>query len=133
MSNKTTWDMIFSDFKQRHPNLARKIIYWEPHSPATIFIRFDDIMTITYNYDTHKVVILSDSNVKARDKRSARDRLVEDFKTRIHKTMKERHLTQQNVSDLSGISRESINKYLSGKKTPKVSTMQKIYKSLGID
>ena len=37
------------------------------------------------------------------------------------------------IARITGISRQSINKYLQGAKAPKVSTMRKIAEALGID
>ena len=41
--------------------------------------------------------------------------------------------TQVDIARITGISRQSINKYLQGAKVPKVSTMRKIAEALGID
>lgn len=68
MNEKITWKKILADFKQRHPRLAKKVIYWCPHDYATILIHLEDGMKITYNYDDHKAVILSTSWID--DKRS---------------------------------------------------------------
>lgn len=61
MGNKVTWKDIIVDFKQRHPRLSKRVIYWCPHDYATILIHLKDGMKITYNYDDKKAVILSAS------------------------------------------------------------------------
>ena len=42
-------------------------------------------------------------------------------------------ITQVDISRITGISRKSINKYLSGVVCPKVSTMRLMAEKLGID
>ena len=55
-----TWKMVYTDFKSRFPNLCKKVIWYEPHSYATIVITIIDdtdsyTRDITYNYDTKEV------------------------------------------------------------------------------
>lgn len=53
MSNKVTWNSIYSDFRQRHPNLQKHVAYWRPYDYATIILYMDDNYKFTYNYDSH--------------------------------------------------------------------------------
>jgi transcriptional regulator with XRE-family HTH domain len=48
-------------------------------------------------------------------------------------TMDRLGLSQGDVSDITGYSRQSINAYLSGRRIPKLSTMIDITEALGID
>lgn len=49
---------MLDDFKQRHPNLAKQVCYWRPHSYATIQINLKDGMMLLYNYDDKRADIL---------------------------------------------------------------------------
>ena len=51
---KITWEVIFDDFKQRHPNLAKRINRYNSYGYATIQIYLDDGMKLIYNYDTKR-------------------------------------------------------------------------------
>lgn len=59
MSEKITWKMILSDFKERHPKLGKDVVYWCPHDFLTILIYLEGGMKITYNYFNHKATILT--------------------------------------------------------------------------
>lgn len=55
-----TWKMVYTDFKSRFPNLCKKVIWYGPHSYATIIITIIDATgsytrDITYNYDTKEI------------------------------------------------------------------------------
>lgn len=53
-----TWKMVYTDFKSRFPKLRKKVIWYGPHSYATIVISIRDdtgVRDITYNYETKEV------------------------------------------------------------------------------
>lgn len=60
MSKKVTWADVRADFKQRRPKLHKRVIYWRPHSFATILLHFDDGSKATYNYDTKRLTYLNE-------------------------------------------------------------------------
>lgn len=60
MGNKITWEMIYSDFKKRHPHLKKQVTYWCPQDYLTIQIFLEDGMKMTYNYFDHVAKILPD-------------------------------------------------------------------------
>lgn len=59
MSNKLTWNKIYKDFKQRHPNLRKEVIHWCPYDYCTIQLWLKDGSKMTYNFDEHKAVFIS--------------------------------------------------------------------------
>ena len=61
MNEKIPWKMILSDFKSRHPTLAKRVVYWCPHSFLTILIYIDGGEKMIYEYSKHKATILKSS------------------------------------------------------------------------
>lgn len=55
---KITWDVIYQDFKERHPRFKKTVLRYEPYDYATILLIFPDRVRMTYNYDTKEVVRL---------------------------------------------------------------------------
>lgn len=49
---KITWNVIFKDFKGRHPKLSKNAIHFEPYDYATILIWFVGGKKMTYDYDS---------------------------------------------------------------------------------
>ena len=60
MDKKVTWADVRADFKQRRPKLHKRVIYWRPHSFATILLHFDNGSKATYNYDTKQLAYLNE-------------------------------------------------------------------------
>lgn len=56
--DKLPWKHIYSDFRQRHPNLKKHVLHWCPHDYATIVLWMDDGVMFTYNYDMHQLKFL---------------------------------------------------------------------------
>lgn len=48
---KVTWKNVFDEFKQRHPNLAKMVVEYRPHSYGMIVILFEDGKSMVYDYD----------------------------------------------------------------------------------
>lgn len=59
MSKKITWNVIYKDFKSRHPSLRKEVVYWRPYDYATILLYMSDGRYATYNYDRRAVRFLS--------------------------------------------------------------------------
>lgn len=64
MSKKITWEVIYKDFRQRHPNMKKLVTYWRPYSYATIKLYFNDGMLAIYNYDNKKATFLKERWIK---------------------------------------------------------------------
>lgn len=60
MRKKVKWEDVRADFKQKHSELHTRVIYWRPHSFATILLHFDDGSKATYNYDTKECTQLGE-------------------------------------------------------------------------
>lgn len=59
--HKITWDVIYQDFRDNHPKLAKKAIHYEPYNYAMILIKSYDkgeCVRMTYNYDTKELLVL---------------------------------------------------------------------------
>ena len=60
MSKKITWDVVYKDFRLRHPNLSKAVTYWCPHDYVTIKLYFEDGRIGTYNYISRKFNFMSE-------------------------------------------------------------------------
>lgn len=54
MSRKITWDMIYKDFRSRHPRLRKTVTGYYPYNFLKIEIRFADQAVMIYDYMEHK-------------------------------------------------------------------------------
>lgn len=55
---KITWDVIYMDFKERHPKLRKTVLGFKPYDYAMILLIFPDRVRMTYNYDTKELIRL---------------------------------------------------------------------------
>lgn len=55
-----------------------------------------------------------------------------ELKSRIKMLMEEKHLTQKELANLSGITEASMSKYLSGERTPRIDVIVNIANALGV-
>jgi hypothetical protein len=53
---KITWEIIYKDFRRRHPTLKKEVTYWRPHDYATIMLYLKDGTKMLYNYDYSRAV-----------------------------------------------------------------------------
>ena len=59
MKRKITWNMIYADFKRRHPNLRKEVTYWRPKAYSTIELWLKDGSRMIYDYDCHEAKFIS--------------------------------------------------------------------------
>lgn len=52
-NKKITWDVIYKDFKQRHPILSKQVLRWWPVDYLTIQIKLKDGSELVYYYWDH--------------------------------------------------------------------------------
>ena len=65
MAKKITWNMIFADFKQRHPNLRKEVSYWCPRDYLIIELWLKDGRRMLYDYWNHKAEFIQKENDNA--------------------------------------------------------------------
>lgn len=133
---KYTARMLFRDFREAYPELWCRGCYYKLSGFMEITISIPNKGKVIYEYFGNKLTWIdrweNPEEVRRRE-RNIRDNTYEYFLERVSMKMIERDLTQQDIADMSGISRMSINKYLGRRAMPKMSTMIQICESLGID
>jgi DNA-binding XRE family transcriptional regulator len=134
--SKYTARMIFQDFREAYPYLWRRGADYELCDFMTIRIRIPTIGVVEYEYFGNKLTWLErwvDPNLDRKRDKDNRYVWYEEFVKLIESHMDDYGYTQQDIADISGLSRKSINEYLTGRSIPKVSTMRKICESLRIN
>ena len=56
-STKLTFDMIYADFRRRHPHLSKEVYHWRPSDYMEIQVFLSDGMILRYSYWDHKATI----------------------------------------------------------------------------
>lgn len=136
MSRKYTARMLFQDFREAHPDLWRWGADYQLVDFMKILIRSPGVGKFTYEFFDDKITWIEHWEDETETKKLNRDLRAKDyvlFRNLIFEFMDRTGATQQDIADISGVSRQSISKYLSCKSIPKSSTMNQICESLGIE
>lgn len=122
---KYSWAMVFDDFRKTYPNVWRRGTSYEPYDFMAITVIVPGDGKYKYEYYGKKLTLVEKYQTKKREKYSQIFERGQEVR-KMEKVMRERKITQRRLSQVSGISRESINGYISGRKTPKQSTLVKL-------
>lgn len=128
-----SWQMLFDDFKKTYPRVWRKGTSYQPNGFMSLLITVPGLGKFTYEYFRKTLEMVEEFETSSERKtrlQNERNNLLTKFMEEVPKIMKENKISQRALSDMSGVSRQSINKYLSGKKIPKTTTMNQIYDAL---
>lgn len=128
MSTKLFEDEMFEDFKRRSPLDAYKAIDWYTFDMTQLIIELEDGTKILYdNIDkTYRYLkrIYEDEDEENRWKY--------EFSQRLQKKMQLRAIGQDALSNISGISRPMISRYVSGRSIPSLYNAEKIARALNV-
>ena len=136
MSHKITAKKIYGEFKGRYPQFCKRGLMYELCDVMTILIRSPGVGKFTYTPTGHKITWLEywvDPTHTKKMEKGVRPEYYTKFITKLKELMTNKGLSQESISLVTGISRQSINAYLNGRKIPKMSTMKDMAKKLGID
>lgn len=123
--NSETFDTLIHRFKANYPALDEHALAYIPRGTFEIAINMDDHTKIIYD-DFDKTVRQMrdpDAEITEQDLRDA-------FATNLNRQMRFKGITQQDLSDLTGISRQSISRYQTGISTPSGFVAYKMAKAL---
>lgn len=130
MSNKITWKMIYDEFKNIYPSKQLEAIHYEPFGPSEILIFMSDGSKYVYNQQYRKLRCVQEARPTPKPKPiSDKERLI-IFSKNLRKIMKKQQVNQRELSELTGISRPAINRYLNCERIPDICTIWKIIDAL---
>ena len=135
MTNKE-FNQTVKRFKEVYPELVQYGNSYEAYRHMSIIVYIPTKGKVIYEYLDNDLTWLEkreDILEKKRHDSVMRPKTYTYFCFVVEQYMQEHHMTQQEFSDLVGISRRSLIKYLQGHSVPKVSTMRKICENIGID
>lgn len=131
---------LFRQFRKEFPNLWTYGTNWEPHGYREIRIIIPGKGSLIYNeVGTFNGKIIWEAPPKEDPKeikkkeREMRPEMYQKFLEEIHWYQYCTGATQGDIAKYSGVSRQKINAYITGRCVPKVITMRKIADALGLD
>lgn len=120
-----SWKMVFDDFKKHYPDKWRKGASYSALGHMAIIVYIPEDGKYKYEYFGSKLTLIEKYlNYRQLKVLHAFER--EEAMRDVFKGMQAKCISQSKLSRLSGISRESINRYKSGARTPTYATIDKL-------
>ena len=119
------YEEIVEEFKLHHPYMADEIADWRPRGDMGVRIK----MTNGKVYDFHgpsKIIRNVETRPMHYDDAFDEEDWRRIFADRLCEYMCTKGITQQSLSEYTGISKGAINKYVNGKATPSAYVLSKL-------
>ena len=121
------WLNVINDFERHYPKIAEEVIDWYPVNQNEIIVKTRDGSKYTYTFVGNKLIQFYDSNDKNEfDEATWKD----EFSNRLQRKMLTLHITQDELSVRTGISKVSLSRYMNGKASPSAYNLQRIADAL---
>ena len=118
-------EKMFGNFAMRFPFIAEKVVEWSENSEYDITVRLEDSSMFLYdNIEGSIRKLPSDSRSLTKDECNR------EFGERLMRMMRRKAVTQEELSERTGIGQAQISRYLNGKNSPSFYIVDKIAKAL---
>lgn len=127
-SNLADWDRIFKTFENRYQHLVDRMVDWYPSGRNEFTVVLNDGTEVVYNYvddKTRRSYIPKYDNSEVSEESWSKE-----FGIRLYKIMNERGISQNELSEMTGISKVSLSKYMNGKAIPSAYNARRIARAL---
>ena len=123
------FEPLLRDLEIYYPFVTDKMVDWYPSGQMEITVRTEDGKKYAYHGGLHTIRTVYDASDDSEyiDEEKWR----KEFSLKFNKKMSLTPLTQEDLSELTGISRNTISKYTNGKATPSAHNLCKIARALG--
>jgi ribosome-binding protein aMBF1 (putative translation factor) len=128
------YESIINSYKIWHPNLYKKTIDCRPSGRYSILAELDDGSKIEFDSldntirNVTKYYIRESSGAEI-DEESWR----KEFGRKLHRAISDKGFTQEKLSDLTGVSRQMLSRYVRGTSTPSGYILSKFVDVLDCD
>lgn len=126
--SKDYWSSVFDMFCDDHPVLAGRMVDWYPSAQYEITVKTDDGCKYAYDMFTrtaYKIYDAENSNDNISEK-EWRKGFARNLNRKLHNVA----MTQDILSEKTGISQATISKYSNGGATPSAHNVEKIARAL---
>lgn len=128
MSNCLEEQELINDFELYFPLVAKHVFSYKLKSYGLLEIVLDDDSKLVYDWYDKSILNLKD-NLDDISEEAWR----KHFRYKLVKLLRQRHMPQKVLSELTGISERTLTKYTNGSATPSSYNIRKIARSLKVD
>lgn len=125
MSSMSDADSIFRDFETSFPFTAEKTVEYRPISDFRISVVLNDGSKVIYNRRSDSIISYqTDTEIDTEEKWRIR------FGLCLYDMLREKIVTQKELSSLTGITEQTLSRYIRGHITPSAYNLRKIARAL---
>lgn len=127
--DKNYWEPVYEEFCQDYTNLAEEMVDWYPSAQLEITIKIRGDKKYAYDLLSRQAYLIHDSDdIDSGDISEEEWRKL--FARNLNRKMRNVAMTQDRLSELTGISQVTISKYINGKTIPNSRNLIKMAKAL---
>lgn len=130
MSYKIDWQVMFEDFREQFPSIAKNVVDCYPCGRLEIVMWLNDGSKVLYNYTSKTMRTMKCRDRGEESSYSSEEEWKADFATVLSRKMRAKNMTQKELAELTGVSSMLISKYMNGKSSPGVYNLMKIAEAL---
>ena len=127
------YEKIVSEYKLWHPALFNETIECRPSGHRSILVTLKDGSRLEYNSADHtirNVTRFYDHNsTEALDEQAWR----KEFGQKLRRAISDKGINQERLSELTGISRQMLSRYITGNSTPSGYIITRLSETLNCD
>lgn len=120
------WEELFERFKMFFPCYADEVDYWYPEGPNQILCVMNDRGKIIYDDNTQSAFCVRYREDDLSDEEVYR----KEFGNRLRNRIADRCMSQQDLSEMTGISTHTISCYVRGKGAPSPRNIVRLARAL---
>lgn len=120
------YDDILDEFELHHPNIARNVVSWHPSGRREITVKLNDGNRVVFDDALKTIRYISNHS----DPLLEEDSWKTGFGRKLGQALFNKGLTQNVLSERTGISQVMISRYISGKTMPSAYATAKIARAL---
>ena len=128
MSYIRNWDDVYANFERAFPSFAEEVVDWWPSGRFEITMKLKDGSRIRYDNYINACKLISCLNAGSEIGDEARWRII--FSRRLRDQMTYAGISQKELAELTGISVQSLSKYVNGTASPSAYNISKIARAL---
>lgn len=114
----TRYNKIIEEYKMWHPNLYEQTVECRPSGRYCILIELADGSKIEYNSIDNTVRDVTRFYIREPNVSVNEEMWRKEFGRKLHRAIVDRGITQEQLSDMTGISRQMLSRYVRGNSTP---------------
>ena len=129
----STYERILNEYKVWHPSLYNQTVECRPSGRYSILVTLDDESRLEYNSTDNSIRDVTKFYIRERTLDVDEESWRKEFGRKLQRVIAEKGMTQEKLSEVTGISRQMMSRYVRGTSTPSGYILSRLVEALGCD